>query len=585
MKSFLLTMLLAAMPLASLADSHDGRIRSANGPDLQTAMTRGLVKFRNSHPKKNAPVKSSSKVIRPEINIIYDAPGEEKLYYRNTEGWDVSFDGYPLLSTVGGMAQRFRFDDTDVYMYNPLSTFKSDAWIIGDVTEDGLLFQFPQTILKEVDPYDVEEEYAIYYDINLFELYHDDEYGDYYGEIQEEGVDNEVLLKKMPDGSYQYDCELLELYDSEYDIHYQLPKYCIAATFNWDEDEYLPEWTFYGDFYINVTEFTGSPVSAPEGLQTETWTAVAEKNGYNFQVGFDGDDVYFQGLFRAVPDAWVKGKLEGNSIKIKSGDYIGVCEDTNLFCFFYAGPMDYYFNEDLWSLVFDLEAEEYGVLDYDKQAKKMTTDQGFALFSSPEGFLASDFLQKPTLMVQPADISKIPSDPEILDYVDYGYWGDYAAVEFVTNTVDAEGYWIGNMSDFSYRIISDGEPVIFTPGEDYPALEEDMEWIPYGFTDDWSIMTDPYLYGNDSHVIVYYHAESKIYTALQCRYVDPATGEAFVGEPIVFWGENPNVSVDTIDATSEGTEIYNLQGVKMRHAERGLNIIRRGDKTMKIMVK
>lgn len=584
MKSFLLTLLLSALPLASMTAGNTGIIRSSGASDLQTAMTRGLVKFRAGHHKKKAPKKDLQKAISIS-NIIYDAPGEEKLFYRNTEGWDVSFDGYPLVSTIGGMAQRFKFDDKDVYMYNPLSTFKSDGWIIGDVTEEGLLFQFPQTILKEVDPEDVDEEYAIYYDINLFELYHDDDEGDYYGEIQEEGVDNEVLLKLMPDGSYQYDCELLDLYDSEYDINYKLPKYCIAATFNWDDEEYLPEWTYYGDFYINVTEFTGSPVTAPEDIETETWTAVAEKEGFNFKVGFDGDDVYFQGLFRAVPDAWVKGHLDGNTIKIKSGEYIGICEDTNLFCFFYGGPMEYYFDEEYWSLVFDMEPDEYGLLDYDKDAKKMTTDQGFALFSSPEGFLASDFLQKPTLMVQPADISKVPSDPEILDYLDYGTWGDYAAVEFITNTVDAEGYWIGDMSDFSYRIISDGEPVIFTPGDDYPALEEEMEWIPYGFTDDWSIMTDPYLYGNDSHVIVYYHAESKVYTALQCRYVDPSTGEAFIGEPIVFWGEDIHDEVDTIESASNSADIFNMQGIRIEKPTRGLNIIRKNGKTKKIMVK
>ncbi len=77
-----------------------------------------------------------------------------------------------------------------------------------------------------------------------------------------------------------------------------------------------------------------TPVTAPEGLQTETYHAsgmsfleMAQVN-YDVQIGFDGNDVYLQGILRAIPEAWIKGVKNGNEIVFATGQYLG---ETELF--------------------------------------------------------------------------------------------------------------------------------------------------------------------------------------------------------------------------------------------------------------
>lgn len=63
-------------------------------------------------------------------------------------------------------------------------------------------------------------------------------------------------------------------------------------------------------------------VVAPEGLETEEWAISATTNfgdpvyGY-LNIGFDGNDVYLQGLCTYLPEAWIKGTLNGETITFK----------------------------------------------------------------------------------------------------------------------------------------------------------------------------------------------------------------------------------------------------------------------------
>lgn len=75
-----------------------------------------------------------------------------------------------------------------------------------------------------------------------------------------------------------------------------------------------------------------TPTEAPAGLETETYIY----NGlsfvdmgsvtYNVQVGFDGNDVYIQGLLRALPQGWIKGVKNGNQMTFAMGQCLGEVE-------------------------------------------------------------------------------------------------------------------------------------------------------------------------------------------------------------------------------------------------------------------
>lgn len=551
----ILCFLALGWPTQATAASHAGTAGLKNDIAIHKVAQRSAIRQANR----------SGAIHKAPDDVITDAPGTDQLYFRDVAGFGISFDGMPLILEGTGVAQKIRTNGDDIYMYSPSFSFPTDSWIKGSFTDEGMEFALPQTILSTVEG-DEEWSFELNYELNIFELVHDDDFGDYY-DIPESDVPNSIILKKQEDGSYGYEPEIVECYDAEYEEYYNLPKYIVAVTISYDPEDYYPEWTFYGDFFDNLTLFEQTPVEAPADLKLDDWTVVSNGHGHTAQVGFAGNDVYFKGLFPTMPEAWLKGSVDGNQVVIPCGQYIGVNEDQRAFCFFYAGKMETWFDEELWTTHVEMERDENAILSYDVKALRMNTEQGFALFTSEEAVASTDNLPTPTIMVQPANISKVPESPKIIDYVEYGRWGNYAMVEFTTSTLNDEHYWIGSSANFSYRIISDGKPVIFAPGDDYPGIEEEMEWIPYDFTDYWSIQIDPALVGDKDQHIVSFHVESKEYSALQARYVDPTDGTEYVGQPTVFWGEMNGIG--DVEASGNEALFFNLQGMPVKELRKG----------------
>ena len=83
-------------------------------------------------------------------------------------------------------------------------------------------------------------------------------------------------------------------------------------------------------------------ITPPQGLQTDEYyitaleydeieqTFDASYDNY-LRIGFDGQDVYFQGLSDAVHDGWAKGTLsaDGKTITIPANQYMGLYESDN----------------------------------------------------------------------------------------------------------------------------------------------------------------------------------------------------------------------------------------------------------------
>lgn len=75
-----------------------------------------------------------------------------------------------------------------------------------------------------------------------------------------------------------------------------------------------------------------TPVTPPAGLETETYlcTAVSYFDmgnvSYNVEVGYDGNDVYVQGILRSLPTGWIKGTLADGAVTFEQGQYMGEAE-------------------------------------------------------------------------------------------------------------------------------------------------------------------------------------------------------------------------------------------------------------------
>lgn len=68
----------------------------------------------------------------------------------------------------------------------------------------------------------------------------------------------------------------------------------------------------------------------PADLTTTTYrmeafeTSVGKNLDYQVQLGFDGNDVWIQGISEAFPESWVKGEMEGDLLIIGMDQYLGV---------------------------------------------------------------------------------------------------------------------------------------------------------------------------------------------------------------------------------------------------------------------
>ena len=73
-------------------------------------------------------------------------------------------------------------------------------------------------------------------------------------------------------------------------------------------------------------------VTPPDGLHTESWLLTAQRYDateytvdafLSVNIGFDGQDVYVQGLNMYLPEAWVKGTRNGNQLTFATNQYYG----------------------------------------------------------------------------------------------------------------------------------------------------------------------------------------------------------------------------------------------------------------------
>lgn len=142
-----------------------------------------------------------------------------------------------------------------------------------------------------------------------------------------------------------------------------------------------------------------TPVVAPDGLETETYSMMGfsyytfGQVKHDVEVGFDGNDVYVKGLFEQVPDAWVKGVKNGETVTFAQGQYIGNVEAFDT----YDGSSLGFF--DTW-LVYSSGMESYEdlVLKYNEETGVMSDLAGGYLFlATDDEFNALDAIKSLTL--------------------------------------------------------------------------------------------------------------------------------------------------------------------------------------------
>lgn len=214
-------------------------------------------------------------------------------------------------------------------------------------------------------------------------------------------------------------------------------------------------------------------VVAPEGLVTEDYVIKAHnyKNDADVSVplsiGFDGNDVYVQGLCSYIPEAWAKGTLSGTTVTFAYGQFFGT----------YASTYDMYLNT--------LVGEDV-VFTYDATAGTFTAQNEFFLVDNDQYYFDS---YRGAVINKVVEIAATPANPAItaLKNGNYGWY-----ITFNIPLQDTEGNALV-ASKLSYEIFTDVmedvNPLTFTPAT-HSKLTENLTVIPYGFTENYDFYAD-----------------------------------------------------------------------------------------------
>ena len=331
---------------------------------------------------------------------------------------------------------------------------------------------------------------------------------------------------------------------------------------NTTSNQTLPELTF------NYTiEAEPEPVAAPENLTTETYlfksiaveydedTDETQFEDYELQVqvGFDGDDLYIQGLCQDVPEYWVKAtKNAAGQYVIPANQYMGTWDVGGYGMWIY----DYYF-----TAVDEAGALVDVVLNYNAETSTFTTDQLLAL-NGEKNSLYYYLLFDGATITKLVEVAATPADPTVLAFnVD----SSYPNVQFEIPAVGTNGETLLTSKLFyTIWIVKDGEQqqLTLTPA-DYEALTENMTEIPYTFDDDWDI------YSGGSRV---YLNQSDVAEWTNIGVQSIYTGGGETNKSKLVWLHEVITGITTVATDSSNDRYYDLQGRLAEPTAKGLLI-------------
>ena len=415
MKKFTLFAIAALISVVAFAQKPNQFLKSKPIPFEQTQLKVKAVS-RQATVRK-APRRSLGLVTPPESAVAetyYTASGT--LLVNSSSGWQ---NGTPESVQV-------IVDGTDIYIAG-LAYYVDDAWIKGTI--DGTTATFPAA--QQVDD--------------------DETYPEW--------------ISASDDG--QTICDVVFNFDQEAGV--------LECT-NTYIGECAKEDAFSIYAYWTQPTFTKEQPEGPElvvlpaGLEAKEYVMTYDEGSTPVNVAVDGNDVYFQGMSNYIPEAWVKGTKEGNTVTFAAMQYVGEYANYTSF-FFYNGEAVFTYNAE--ADTYSAEGLVFGVLG----------DQYYdGKYTNP---VISPVVEKATT----------PANPEItgLEESNYGYY-----VEFNVPLLDVNGEPLVS-SKLSFIIYTDTEgeiaPLTFTPAT-HTKLTQSMTEIPYGFTENYDFYST-YIYLND----------------------------------------------------------------------------------------
>lgn len=408
--------------------------------------------------------------------LIENQPKGELVSYVRSGEANYPFWGYIFSTTVVGAANDvvFSTNGKTVYIKNLLTQYNCGTWTKGTIDGNSIKIEFPQPAMK----------------------YSGEEYDLFLGAYDEDEL--EFIAQESATLTLDYDPETGDITTPE-GSDFATGALQIGLC---DSDG---GWAGYTDWNITLKKQTDEPIAAPEGLETAQYSITADGYaGSLVQVGIDGNDIYVQGIKADIPDTWIKGTISGDKATFKSGQYLG--SDGNYHQYLVAATA-----EEVWDDYYEEYFTEYAlsdgdiVFDYDAATKTLSNSSTFLINAGTDDVNYAAAFDKAKIAPF-TEVAATPAAPTVTSYTPYDYsnyingygWG---YVEFTLNTSDVDGNYI-LPEKMSYKLYTRTEGYVqeieITP-DTYVEIDEAMDEIPYGFTENW----DLYAEGNNHSVYIY----------------------------------------------------------------------------------
>lgn len=520
----------AAPSVPARAKTHNGGLTMSAAPLTQAAQSRTLSDV-NAAPARRTSENSG---------IISTAPeGETILYSCSGYGYTFTFMGINFTYMAGAAKEIVKTDDA-IYIRNPFLGLLSNSYLKAERNGDKYTAKLP-VILHEEESYGTKYSYtgAILRKKITPEGY----------VIYEATDDTEVNFVEK-DGNI--------ILDLGYDPQPDDQGYIDAPDVIFGLIDSEGNWSGVGDGSQVYTPFTETALTPPTDLKTEKWAMTLGDAGRFINVGIDGNDVWIQGLFSMLPEAWIKGEVKGNTVVVSSLQYLGMS----------TGYFVYLINCNLNEQGFVTLLPEC-TFNYDAAGKYMTPVDAndVMVFNAGNETLAYlEFIQAPSLHFQGADFDKKVRNPNGLEFNDYFDGSGMAFFDFVLPIVSVDGDLL-DTSTMYYNVLFDGEVETFY-NDEYPYdVEDEITDIPFSFGVQ-NIWYDRSGTTGRHEIVIFTHGLKTI--GVQLFNKDGAT--VYKSEIVTIPVGNNSIKETLPDAEAVSEEWYSIDGRRIEANSKGLTI-------------
>lgn len=395
--------------------------------------------------------------------------GDLKLYSRTSRGFREFYGMVEQTIDEGSVVKVVDQGNGTVWLHNTVPTYLAPGWVKAEKSRDKLTIKGPQLVYEEYD-YDANDGSYLQYFLTAVEI------------VEYENEEGVLMKSYQPteDGEFSFTINgNIIKEDGNGSLILGIVSYS-------EKNGYF--FIGYGSNYIVMTLPEDKPVVVPGSAEVhENWAMhYYDWDGYHqasyVDVAIDGNDYYVKGIYPSIPDAWVKGTLDGNSITFPNFQYIGPDMEYNLFVYLAGGQMmpsdddEYVMEAIIDPDGFVMTLEDDGTLFAETNIVFATSPQ-----TNPDNANIADYFEG--VYIVPQDPSTF-TDPVGPDDIYRASFDGIPTIEFNLPTIDENGNLL-NVDNMYISAYVNSKIFTFTPDEyidlEYLGINEPTTELPYNF--------------------------------------------------------------------------------------------------------